>query len=406
MKIAVITNHVPSFYAHSINTVKIAQGFYKLGHTVEILVVRQYVEDKNRIKVKNINKFYGIHEDIKIKFFFDKSPSYFREVRLIGPIMNKFKSFLETIFPNLKYILDPERLISQYCSKSNFDFAFCRTTFNSLYYNVLNGIPSILDLHGFDIPELSHLVKIRNTKSFLGIMTISEILKKKFEKMGYPSNKINVMDNAVDLEMFDKIIDNKLNIRKKLNLPLNKKIVLYSGIISSDRSIDTIIEASNILDRNIFSFYFLGRGIFKKSIRNWKKYLSKNNIKSDIHFLGFKMKAFVPFYLKAADVLLATFSLNCPSLSYMSPVKMIEYMASKVPLIATKVGRTIDLCNNNECIFTEPINPKDLSEKIKLIIRDKSLRDKVVQNAYKKAKNYSLNKRCEKILDLYLKVKN
>ena len=106
--------------------------------------------------------------------------------------------------------------------------------------------------------------------------------------------------------------------------------------------------------------------------------------------------------MKAADVLLATFSPNCPTLEFMSPVKIIEYMASKTPFIATNIGRNIEICDNNECLFTNVNDPNDLSEKISMLINDKDLQKKLIRNAYEKAKNHSFNKRCHLIIEFIL----
>ncbi|MFX1328195.1 MAG: glycosyltransferase [Promethearchaeota archaeon] len=405
MKIAVITDHIPSIWAHSINTMKMADGFFKLGHEVEVLVVCRAKEDINHLKVKNIHGFYCINHKIRIKFIRDYSPNYLREIRFIGPIMIKLVKFFAKFIPKLDVRLDPENQISKYCKKNNFDLSFCRTTYKTVYYNIINKIPTILDLHGYDIPELSHIIKLVKNKYFLGIMTINYVLEKIFIKMGFPAGKIRSMDNAVDIDRFSKITNDKIILRKKLGLDLAKKIILYSGILSEDRDVDTILKASKLLDYNVFSFYFLGGGLSRNSIKKLQKYLKLNNINSDIKFLGFKSKELIPYYLKSADVLLATFSNRCVSLAYMSPVKVIEYMASKVPFIMTKIGRATELCSDEECLFTEVKNPVDLSEKIKLIINNKNLRDKIVKNAFNKAKMYSLEKRCKVILELYKKVK-
>ena len=83
------------------------------------------------------------------------------------------------------------------------------------------------------------------------------------------------MENAVDLKKFDNISDDKKITRKKLNMPLDKKIIIYSGIIGDSRGLDTIMDAAKILDNNMFSFYFVGGGT-KKALKKWKNYKNKN----------------------------------------------------------------------------------------------------------------------------------
>lgn len=399
MKIAIITDHIPSQWAHSMNTMKIAQGFHELGHDVEVLVVRRYIGDKKKLKVKEIHNFYDINKSIKIHYFRDYTPYYFKEIRYLGPFLKIMTDIIIRRSNVIRYIIDPERRISRYCKQYKFELAFCRRTFNALYYNILNEIPSILDVHDHKVSELKYVVNLNNFRFFKGIMTINKELKKKLTEQSFNRNKIIFMDNGVNLDKFNRITNDKIKIRKKLKLPLDKKIILYSGGLYDNRGIDVIINGAQYLDSRKYSFYFLGGD--KKIINKWKNFIVKSKNMGDINFIGFKERFIVPYYLKAADLLLATYSSNCPTLNIMSPVKIIEYMASKVPFIATKIGRNIELCNNNECTFIEPNNSKDLSEKIKLILENADLRKKIVRNAYNKAKEYSIKKRCRKILKLY-----
>ena len=43
------------------------------------------------------------------------------------------------------------------------------------------------------------------------------------------------------------ITDDKTELRNKLKLPLNKKVLLYTGSLEEGRGIDTIIEAVSLL---------------------------------------------------------------------------------------------------------------------------------------------------------------
>jgi glycosyltransferase involved in cell wall biosynthesis len=256
-------------------------------------------------------------------------------------------------------------------------------------------------MHGSEIPGLENILKLRDNKYFKGIMTLNEVIKQNLIKKGFPKEKIAVMENAVDLAKFNKITDDKKTIKKKLNIPLDKKVILYSGIIGSSRGLDTIMEAAKILDNKTYSFYFIGFGL-EKLFKNWKSYKEKYESNTEIIFLGLKPKKLIPLYLKAADILLAIFSSNISTKEYMSPVKIIEYMASKTPFITTKIGRNIEICNNDECLFTNPDDPRDLSEKIELLIANEDLRKQLVKNAYQRAKSYSITKRCNKIIELVL----
>ena len=67
MKIALIKDVIPVPCANVINTLNHAQSFFKLGHSVEILVVDQFIKEKSKVKKRDAHLFYGLNKSIKIK---------------------------------------------------------------------------------------------------------------------------------------------------------------------------------------------------------------------------------------------------------------------------------------------------------------------------------------------------
>jgi len=398
MKIAVITDHVPTQYAHSINTMKHAQGFFSLGHNVEILCVQRYVELKNKLKIRDIRKFYDISHKIKIKYFIDKSPLFFRDLRRrLNDYPYAAKNKLKKILPRTEDILDPERKISEYCKKNDFDLAYCRRSSNAAYYNLINRIPIIIESHNYIIPpELKKIFKLSKSKYFRGVVIISKQLKESHLKEGIPEEKIIILEDTVDIGKYNSVIDNKKKIREKLKLPLNKNIVMYTGNLKEGRGLEIIIEAAKVLKDGDYAFYIIGGS--KKEIYNWRSVINKQKIKADITFLGFKENNLIPFYLKSADILLAPYSRECSTVRWMSPLKLFEYMASKIPIIASDVDRSKEICNNGECLFFQADDPRDLSKKIKFLMQNREMQIFFIKNAYDKAKNHTYSKRCDIIL--------
>ena len=204
MKIAIIgSGHIPTQWAHSITTMKMANAFLKLGHEVEILTVERYLEKKNNQKIKNINKFYGINKSIKILYFKDNLLFYFKGLKPFTYILR----FLKILTKNrIRYILDPEKRISEYCKKNKVDVCYCRT-YRTVYYNIRNGLPTIMESHTPNIkhPDLEKVIKLSHSEYFKGLVTISDILKQSFINASVPEDKILVMQDGVDVESFQNL---------------------------------------------------------------------------------------------------------------------------------------------------------------------------------------------------------
>ncbi|MHA1757315.1 MAG: glycosyltransferase, partial [Promethearchaeota archaeon] len=394
MKIAVVTDHVPSTFAHSFNTMKMANALYKLGYQVEILTILRFLEFKYLLKIKNLHYFYEIDKNIPINFFVDKSLDFFREAKIIRRFTYIISIILKKLLPRINEILDPEKRISYYCKQKKFDLVYCRRTNKVLFYNLLLKIPTILEDHNFNISSTLKKILKLNSRYFLGLITLNEILKKKYEETSIPRNKIIICEDAVDLRKFSSINLDKQKIREKLRLANNVKIILYVGNLYLYRGIDTIINCSKYLSDLNLKFYIIGGT--RSQIKYWKS-LSKNNKK--IIFLGFKDHSLVPFYLKSADILLAPYSKKCKTSRWMSPMKLFEYMAAEVPIIASDLKRIKDICGKNGCLTFNSDDPKDLSKKIRLLLSQEDLQQQLIKNSFKKVQKYTYIIRATKILE-------
>jgi len=404
MKIAVVTDHVPYKSAHSIYFMKHAQGFFKLGHDVEIIVLSRIREDLNRLTIKNLYEFYDISKQIKITFIRDYSPYYFLEVKYLGGFLKVLYEKIKSVFPNFFVFIEGEFRISRYCFKMKKDLVYCQRIFGVAYQNIINKIPTIIENHriynNIFLFSLKLIFRLSKSRYFKGFTTIHPIIKEQFVIQGVPKFKIFIFEDVVDFEKFKKIDTNKFILRKKLKLPINKKLIMYSGSLIDHRGIDTILLAANQLkDNKDLHFYFIGGN--KNDIKRWKQFIKEKNIRANIEFLGYKQNILIPYYLKAADILLAPYSLKCTTINQMSPLKIFEYMASKVPIIASNVKRLKEICKNNSCIYFYADQPEDLSEKINLLLNNIKLQQILIQNAYNLVKNYTYEKRCKKILEYF-----
>lgn len=87
------------------------------------------------------------------------------------------------------------------------------------------------------------------------IIVLTSFIKNKLIKAGVPGEKILVVPDGVDLDKFD-IDASKKEAREKLKLPLDEKIITYTGSLDyyhSWKGADIFLETAGIFD-NIFYF--------------------------------------------------------------------------------------------------------------------------------------------------------
>jgi len=380
MNIIVSTGgNIPSKYAHSFNVMKMAQGFYKLGHNVKVVIPLSFPLLITRIKIKDIYSFYGIDTDIKIKYI---------------PVLSLKALKQSNDFVQFDYS------VAKYCKRHNVDLAYCRS-YRIPYYCVKMGVPTIIETHttNYKHPDLQKIYEVSDDSNFKGLVTISKTIKKEHVKNGIPEEKVLFLEDGIDLDRF-RIRDDRHFWRKKLGLPINMNLVVYCGHLYEEKGIEHILLTAKMLSKENILFVLVGG--FSKDINKWKKYCKKELI-GNVFFVGFVNNSEVPKYLKAADVLMMPYNtkvnFEVMDVNTTSPMKLFEYMASNRPIISTNIPAISKIIEHNKSgMLAEPSNINKLSKYVLELIKNKEKSEKLSMNALNEVKKYTWNKRCEKII--------
>ena len=228
------------------------------------------------------------------------------------------------------------------------------------------------------------------------IVVITKQLKEKLVREGIQDKKIFIAPDGVDLEKFD-INVSKEEARKKFSLPLDKKIVLYTGHLYKWKGVDTLAETAKFLDKNIV-LYFVGGT--NESIATFKETYKKLIKKGKIVVAGRYLHKEIPVRLKAADVLvLPNTAKEDISRLYTSPLKMFEYMVSKRPIVSSEILSLKEVLNKENCIFVKPDDKKNLCAGIVVALENDNFVRDMVQKAYDDVFEYTWRKRAQRILN-------
>ena len=171
---------------------------------------------------------------------------------------------------------------------------------------------------------------------------------------------------------------------------LPRKSVLYVGRLSKEKGIEVLIHAWRTVHKRIPEawLYIIGTGPLESKIRT---YHGKYNIK----FVGWIPHNQIPNWL------CNTSAFVMPSIQETGmPMAILEAMAMKVPVIATKTGGISDIITNEKTgIMIRPNSTKELASALIRVLTENM--EKIVENAYENIKrNYNL----DKILDAYLRI--
>lgn len=210
------------------------------------------------------------------------------------------------------------------------------------------------------------------------VTAISTYLLKLCNQYGF-IGEANVIYNGVDLEKF----------LKKEVLPLSgggHTIVTVSRLVQKN-GVDVLIKAVAELKKEVpeIRLNIIGDGPERKNLEHMAYGLG---LRANIQFFGEIPYDKLPKYLSGTDVFAR------PSRSEGMGNAFVEALAAGLPIVGTPVGGILDIIEDRKTgIFSKVDDPKDLSEKIKLLLCDKVLAQKIVANGQKMVEErFSWNK--------------
>lgn len=243
------------------------------------------------------------------------------------------------------------------------------------------------------------------------LFVLTSLMKDELRAQGIDEEKIFVLPDAVDAARFG-IPVSKEEARRKLNLPIDKKIVLYSGsfFLYGWKGVDSLLETAELFQgekSSIFN-YPLSKGneilfVFVGGSTDEIAEAKKNRTTLNALFIGRKPHTEIPYYLKAADVLvLPNKSGDEMSERHTSPLKLFEYLASSRPVVCSDLPSLREVVGEQEVFFFKPNSPQDLARAIADALGDDSLASARAESARRKASNYTWDKRAKRVLDKLL----
>jgi glycosyltransferase involved in cell wall biosynthesis len=211
--------------------------------------------------------------------------------------------------------------------------------------------------------------------------------------------KIVVIPNGINLKDFD-ISYSKEECRKKLGLPLNKKILLFFGYLSPYKGPEVLLKAMPEIIKNVsdVELVFAGKGEMKDELEILSK---KLRIEKNVRFVGFVEDDMKPLYFKAADVFILPSTMSTESFGIVN----LEAMACGVPIVASNIGGIPDIVKNGENgLLVQPKNTKALANAIIYLLENEDVKEKMGKNGRLKVKDYLWEKIAEKTEAIYVQL--
>ena len=236
---------------------------------------------------------------------------------------------------------------------------------------------------------------VRHINAAKAVICHNRLFKKDLAKIGIESEKILIGQMGVNLEHFAAPAS-KEALRRQLNLPLTKKIVMYTGHFYEWKGTEILLQAASSLDSDTEVYLVGGKEADIKRICESGKGLSWTNIK----MIPFQPPALASKYQQAADVLVVpNISSSEDSNYYTSPLKLFQYMAAGRPIVASDLPSIRTILNSENAYLVSPDNPQTHAQGIRDVLSDHQESARRAERAQEDVKQYTWEKRAESIID-------
>jgi len=368
MKIKYITNvRLPTSRAAGYAIMKMCSEFAKAGVNTELYVPKK----ENNDNKQDPFDFYKIEKNFQI----NRIPGL--DLLALTEKFGRIFYWIDIIF-----FLALSKLLIKVGKD---DILYTRDYLVALLFSRQN---VFLELH--DIPRAKSLFKL-SIKKAKKIFVLNNNLKNELINLDIAENKIFISPSGVDVEEFD-INISKEEARKKVDLPQDKKIVLYTGHLYAWKGADVLAESSKLLPDVLFVFV----GGTESELGD---FMNKYGVAKNVLIKSFVSHSIIPVYLKAADILAIPNSAKEKiSSRYTSPLKLFEYMSSRGPIVASDLPSIREILSNENCVFSRSDDPKSFAKSIEKILNNPDLVHAITNKSFESVKQYSWRVRVNNII--------
>lgn len=234
------------------------------------------------------------------------------------------------------------------------------------------------------------------------IVSVTRAFKDHIMKKGVPSERISIITNGADLEMFEPLPKDN-SVAKEYGLD-GKFVPSYIGTHGMAHALGTVLRAAKLLEgEKDILFLLVGDGAERDALMREKDRLGLGNVL----MLGQQPKEKMPAFLAASDASLVLLKKD-DLFKTVLPSKIFEAMAMKRPIILGVEGESKGVIDAGKCgIPIEPENHEELAQAVMRLYRDKDFARVLGENGRTFAmENYSRGRLADTYLQMLLDVKD
>ncbi len=262
----------------------------------------------------------------------------------------------------------------------------------AMYASALSGVPFSFTSHANDLFEHAWLLakKCRRARK---AVTISDFNRKFLIERDAPPEKVDVIHCGIDVESFG----------AKAEKPLSNPVRIGSlGRLVEKKGFDVLIRSCKILKDSDLAFQLeiAGNGPLDGELKALVRELGLEN---EICFIGPIAHDQVFDWLKNLDLFALAAKKDRNNDMDGIPVALMEAMQAGTPAISTRVSGIPELIENERTgLLVEPDQPGKFAEAVLKIVRDETVKSKIVQGGREKIRaEFNLQTNTNKLIESF-----
>lgn len=222
--------------------------------------------------------------------------------------------------------------------------------------------------YGSALQRVSYIIENYFTRQVDGIIAVTQGIKDDFVNRGVEDDRIYVVENGANTELFRPVDQNEA--QKLTGLNSKYRYICFSGKLERWQGVEYLIRVAPMISEKYpeMRFLIVGDGNMKLELKEMAQNLG---VADKFIFTGTVPYERVPLYINASSVCIVC---KRPLKSGYSPLKLYEYLACSKPVVASNVDGFEFIERIKAGILVDPENKDELERAIERLLNNNDLR--------------------------------